>query len=144
MEPRILIVEDNPVNQFIVRRILRKSGFESDIAHNGGEAVELLSRRRYGVVLMDVQMPGMDGFEATRIIRDPESGVLDHEVPVIAMTAYAGREDENMCRQAGMSDYISKPFDSNRLVDLVRKFLGEGQSLGVSPVTRKPPTVSPE
>ena len=123
MEPRILLVEDNAVNQLIARRILQKNGYEADLAHNGREAVEILSRRSYDLILLDIQMPEMDGFEAARTIRAPESGVLDHEVPIIAMTAYAGREDEDKCREAGMTDYISKPLDMERFVSLVRKYL---------------------
>jgi CheY-like chemotaxis protein len=123
MEPRILLVEDNAVNQLIAQRILQKSGYESEVAQDGKEAIEILSRKTFELILMDVQMPGMDGFEATRIIRNPGSGVLDHNVPIIAMTAYADKENRDKCKEAGMTDYLSKPIDMERFISLVRYYL---------------------
>ena len=100
-ERRVLLVEDNVVNQMVARRMLIKLGHEVELAHNGREAIEKLGRDRYDLVLMDCQMPEMDGFEATRIIRDPASPVLDHHVPVIAMTANAFDEDRERCLARG-------------------------------------------
>jgi signal transduction histidine kinase/DNA-binding response OmpR family regulator len=120
---RLLLVEDNPVNQKLAVRILEKSGFRADTVNNGKEAVEALQRFSYDLVLMDIQMPEMDGYEATRIIRDRRSAVREHDVPIVAMTAHAMKGDREKCVQAGMNDYVSKPIRFEKLREVVEKYL---------------------
>jgi CheY-like chemotaxis protein len=97
-------------------------GYRSDAVGNGKEAVKALEMVPYDVVLMDVQMPEMDGYEATRLIRDSQSKVRNHEVPIIAMTAHAMKGDRERCIEAGMDDYISKPIRPQRLVEVMKTF----------------------
>ena len=120
-EFRILLAEDNPVNQKVALKMLEKLGYSAVPVENGMEAVRELKENVYDLVLMDIQMPEMDGFEATYIIRDPQSSVLNHEVPVIAMTAHAMDGDREKCIQAGMDDYISKPVKPETLTRMIQK-----------------------
>ena len=120
---KILLVEDNLVNQKLVLALLRKASYRADIARNGYEAIKALERERYDLVLMDVQMPEMNGFEATRRIRGQESHVLNPDLPIIAMTAHAMKGDRERCVEAGMNDYISKPIDPKQMIDLIEKHL---------------------
>lgn len=115
---RILLAEDNVVNQKLAIRLLEQMGYRADLASNGIEAVESLERQIYDVILMDVQMPEMDGLEATRIIRKLMGAVQPH---IIAMTANAMEGDREMCIAAGMNDYISKPIRINDLVDALMR-----------------------
>jgi len=112
---RILLVEDNSVNQLVAKGILSQLGLKADIAVNGKEAISALSTDKYDLVLMDCQMPVMDGYEATRIIRDSKSSVENHSIPVIAMTAKAMQGDREECLCAGMNDYITKPVSLQKL-----------------------------
>jgi signal transduction histidine kinase/ActR/RegA family two-component response regulator len=121
--PRVLLVEDNFVNQRVAVYMLTKLGAHVDVAMHGREAIDVLSRIRYDLVLMDCQMPEMDGFEATRIIRDPASAVLDHEIPVVAMTANAFPEDRARALASGMNDFLAKPVDRGVLAGVLRKWL---------------------
>ena len=118
---RILLAEDNIVNQKLALTLLRKSGFIVDAVANGREALETLKRIPYDLVLMDVQMPEMDGFEATRKIREPDSGVLDNSILIIAMTAHAMTGDKDRCLEAGMDNYISKPIDPKKLIEIIKE-----------------------
>ncbi|MCK4236764.1 MAG: response regulator, partial [Candidatus Krumholzibacteria bacterium] len=118
---RILLVEDNITNQKVALHILKKLGYGADTAFNGVEAIRALEAIPYDLVLMDLQMPEMDGFEATRIIRDSESGVLNHDIPVIAMTAHAIKGDQERCREAGMDDYVAKPVKPQELLQAIEK-----------------------
>jgi CheY-like chemotaxis protein len=97
-------------------------GYEVDLAEHGRQALERLAARCYDAVLMDCQMPEMDGYQATRHIRDPSSAVLDHDVPVIAMTANAFAEDRERCLAAGMNDFLSKPVDRATLAQVLDKW----------------------
>ena len=99
-------------------------GYRVDVATTGVEAIVRLSRTRYQLVLMDCQMPEMDGFEATRRIRDRTSTVLDHEVPIVAMTANAFPEDRVRAIASGMNDFLSKPVDQSTLSAVIEKWLG--------------------
>ena len=119
---RLLLVEDNVVNQKVAMRMLVKMGYEVDLAEDGRQALERLAAVRYDAVLMDCQMPEMDGYQATRHIRDPSSAVLDHDVPVIAMTANAFAEDRERCLAAGMNDFLSKPVDRSTLAQMLEKW----------------------
>ncbi|WP_207678596.1 ATP-binding protein [Desulfonema magnum] len=131
---RILLVEDNEINQIVAQAILNKLGFYADIAGNGLEALEILKKHPYDIVFMDVQMPEMDGMEATKKIRDPQSGVISHEIPIIAITAHAMKEDRERCIEAGMNDYISKPIKTDRLIDIIEKWILKKDVSDSSPV----------
>jgi CheY-like chemotaxis protein len=119
----ILLVEDNHTNQEVACGMLQRTGWHAEVARDGKEALQALERTSYDLVLMDVQMPEMDGYEATRLIRDPNSAVLNHNVPIIATTAHAMAGDAAKCLAAGMSDYVSKPIDPKILERLVEKWL---------------------
>jgi CheY-like chemotaxis protein len=120
---RLLLVEDNFVNQRVALYMLAKLGYDVDLANDGREALHRLGKERYDLVLMDCQMPEMDGFEATRLIRDPASAVLDHDVPIVAMTANAFPEDRARSLECGMSDFLSKPVDRAALSAMIVKWL---------------------
>ena len=122
-EIRLLLAEDSKVNQKVVLGILGKFGYKIDVVGNGTEVLKALEALPYDLVMMDVQMPEIDGLEATRIIRNPNSAVLNHQIPVIALTAHAMQGDRDLCMQAGMSDYISKPIDPFLLVETLQKWL---------------------
>jgi signal transduction histidine kinase/ActR/RegA family two-component response regulator len=120
---RVLLVEDNFVNQRVAVYMLAKLGHRVDVAKHGREAIDMLGKSGYDLVLMDCQMPEMDGFEATRIIRDRSSPVLDHEIPVIAMTANAFPEDRARALACGMNDFLAKPVDRPVLAGMLDKWL---------------------
>jgi signal transduction histidine kinase/CheY-like chemotaxis protein len=119
---RILLAEDNVINRKVAQSLLNKLGCQADMVVNGREAVQALERIDYDIVLMDCQMPEMDGFEATAVIRDPSSKVLNHQVPVIAMTANAMQGDREQCINAGMDDYLSKPMTKDKLSEILKKW----------------------
>jgi CheY-like chemotaxis protein len=125
MQPdrRILLVEDNIINQKVALGILKKLGLRADAAANGLEALHALQTQPYDLVLMDIQMPEMDGLEATQHIRDSQTKVLDHEIPIIAMTANALPEDRERCHQAGMNDFIAKPVQAQVLSQVLEHWL---------------------
>ena len=125
---RILLAEDNAVNQEVALAILTHAGFQVDIAANGIEAISALQNTRYDVVLMDCQMPELDGYSATRRIREHDSGVLWPQVPIIAMTAHAMKGDREHCLEAGMDDYIAKPVEAKALVSAVERWLGTAET----------------
>jgi len=137
---RILVAEDNVVNQKVALHILQKLGYRADAVADGREAVMALETIPYDLVLMDVQMPQMDGFEATGVIRDPASRVRNHHIPVIAMTAHAMKGDREKCLEAGMDDYVSKPVTALALNEILEKYL---QSETVSTVPATGPRVPP-
>ena len=110
----VLLAEDNAVNQKLASRLLQKMGHQVTLAANGEEAVRAHSEGRFDVILMDVQMPEMNGFEATARIREREKITGDH-VPIIALTAHAIQGDRERCLEAGMDDYLSKPLNSAAL-----------------------------
>lgn len=121
---RILVTEDNIISQKVVVKILEKQGFLVEVANNGREAIKALELNSYDLVLMDVSMPELDGFEATKIIRDKSSQVLKHEIPIIAMTAHAIKgESSQKCLEAGMNDYISKPIQPKIMISMIEKWI---------------------
>jgi len=120
---RILVAEDNPVNQKVAQAILRKMGFRADVVANGQEAINALQMIPYHLVLMDCQMPEMDGFEATRVIRLEGSRALNPRIPIIAMTASNMRGDRDKCIQAGMNDFIAKPVQKRELAEMLARWL---------------------
>jgi PAS domain S-box-containing protein len=134
-EGRVLVTEDNITNQQVAAGILGKLGLRADLAANGIEALSALSKISYDLVFMDVQMPEMDGLEATAEIRNLKSRVLNHSVPVIAMTAHAMTGDREKCLAAGMNDYISKPVTPKSVLKTVEKWLGHPRSGGGSAET---------
>jgi CheY-like chemotaxis protein len=112
------LAEDNRVNQMMVVRLLEKAGHSVSVAANGREAVHLFGKGHYDAVLMDVQMPEIDGLEATRLIRQVESeSGSNRRAPVIALTAHAMAGDEQICINAGMDGYLSKPLDPQILAE---------------------------
>ncbi|MBW1873699.1 MAG: response regulator [Deltaproteobacteria bacterium] len=120
---RILLVEDNMVNQKLALLLFGKMGYRADAVGNGKEAVEALENVPYDMVFMDVQMPEMDGYQATKAIRDPQTPVQNHHIPIIAMTANAMKGDRKRCIDAGMNDYIPKPIKAEKLKEMINKFL---------------------
>lgn len=119
---KILLVEDNRINRKVFLSIVNKRGFHVDVAVNGLEAVKALEENLYDLVFMDIQMPEMDGVTATKIIRDPESGVKDHGVPIVAMTAHAMAGDRESFLEAGMDGYISKPVKPGKIIETIEKY----------------------
>ncbi len=120
---RLLLAEDEPTNQLVTKSILEKMGYLVDVADNGLDALCLLEKNDYALILMDCMMPVMNGYETTSIIRDPGSPVRNHTIPVIALTANAFKEDRDRCFAAGMDDYLSKPFEIAELLEVMGKWL---------------------
>jgi len=116
----ILLTEDNVVNQRVATKMLERMGHTVTVASHGGEAVDMMERTRFDLILMDVQMPVMDGFQATKVIRERERATGKY-TPIIAMTAYAMKGDEEKCLAAGMDGYLSKPIKVNELFDALEK-----------------------
>jgi PAS domain S-box-containing protein len=137
---RILLAEDNITNQQVALGILRNLGLRADAVANGAEAVKTLETLPYDLVLMDVQMPVMDGLEATRQIRSPLSAVRDHAVPVVAMTAHAFAGDREACLGAGMDDYVSKPISPRALVEALERWLPRDGAAGTAARPEREPS----
>jgi CheY-like chemotaxis protein len=114
----VLLVEDSLVNQRLAAAVLHKGGHRVTVADNGREALQVLATRSFDVILMDIQMPELDGFEATRRIREQEH-LTGRHVPIIAMTAHAMQGDRERCLEGGMDEYISKPIHAQRLLETV-------------------------
>ncbi len=119
----ILLVEDNVINQKVALHMLKALGYTVDAVADGLQAIDALSKIEYDLVMMDCMMPVMDGFEATEIIRSDRSDILNHNVPIIAMTANAMKEDRDRCLNAGMNDYIAKPVKKNMVATILEKWL---------------------
>jgi len=124
-DKRILIVDDNFINCNLAKHFLKKASYSSNIANNGKQALEILEKETYDLVLMDIQMPVLDGISATKIIRDTNSAVIDHNVPIIAITANAMAGDSKKYLEAGMDYYLSKPFKYNNFINVIAKALNE-------------------
>ncbi|HWQ25163.1 MAG TPA: response regulator [Chlorobaculum sp.] len=125
LEARILVVEDSTVNQQVAVAMLRKAGYEPQVARDGREAIALISGGGFDLVFMDCHMPEIDGFEATRIIRCGQAGEANRDLPIVAMTANAMVGDRERCIDAGMDDYIAKPLSKNDFIHMLEKYLGQ-------------------
>ncbi len=123
----ILVAEDNPVSQELAMNILEKQGYAVAIADNGREVLDALEKHDFDLIMMDVQMPKLDGLETTRIIRDSNSSAFDSQIPIIAMTAHAMKEDRERCLSAGMNDYVSKPLSVKGLISVIEKHVTSRQ-----------------
>ncbi len=126
--PRILMAEDNPINQRVGMLILQRAGFVIDVVSDGQEAVEAQMAHPYDLILMDCQMPSMDGFEASRQIRSLKS----KQPAIIAVTANALVGERERCLEAGMDDYLSKPFQAEELVAVVKKWTSRDSASAAS------------
>jgi len=122
---RILVAEDNIINQKVALRMLDKMGCQADAVANGLEVLEAITRGKYDLILMDCQMPEMDGYEASRTIRDPGARIRDREIPIIAVTASAMKGDREKCLSAGMDDYVPKPLRPDELFEAIERCLAE-------------------
>src|SRR6185436_331055 len=127
-----LIVEDNPVNQKMVSVVLKKAGWPHAIAENGRLAVDAASAESFDLILMDCQMPVMDGFEATTHIRT-SAGLTPRDVPIIALTANVLDEDREACRRAGMDDFVAKPFRAAELITTIERWIEFRRRSGSAP-----------
>lgn len=142
---RVLVAEDNPVNQQLTLALLRRAGHSAEAVSNGEEAVEAVTARPYDLVLMDVQMPVMDGLTATRRIRRLAGPVA--RIPVVALTANAMQGDAAICLEAGMDDYLSKPVNARKLLDAIARFVHpttESRAETNGQAASPPPMVNPE
>ena len=128
---RILMVEDNPATQRLLSLFLSRCGCHLDILDNGSEALEALKKSEYDLIFMDFEMPGLNGAETTKMIR--EKGL---DTAIIALTANAGKEAENLCLEAGMNDFLNKPFQRNQIFEVMEKWLGDKprESVDASPL----------
>ncbi|MCM2352902.1 MAG: response regulator, partial [Pseudobdellovibrio sp.] len=120
---RILIAEDNPINQKIAIKLAEKMGCRADAVANGQEVITALSKVPYDLILMDCQMPEMDGFEATKKIRENEKASGQKRIPIIALTASAMGADQQKCFDVGMDDYLTKPVDFQKVWQALEKWL---------------------
>ncbi len=122
-KPVILLVDDDELNRRMLGLLLSKKGYRYDFASNGLEAVEAVQSQSYDIVLMDLRMPIMDGYEATGKIRSWETG--DQHTPIVALTAMLFDDEKNKCLSAGMDDCISKPFDTEMLFQLIESYVNK-------------------
>jgi two-component system sensor histidine kinase/response regulator len=118
---KVLLAEDNPINQKVAKRMLEKMGYQITVVDNGLDVLQKLENEKFDLILMDVQMPRMDGFVATKKIREIEKNSKKH-VPIIALTAHAMKGDREKCIQAGMDGYVSKPIKFNELLEQIESF----------------------
>jgi CheY-like chemotaxis protein len=130
---RVLLVDDNEINLKLERALLERGGHTVTVARNGEEALTRLGYERFDLVLLDLQMPVLDGFQTARRVRDAGSAVLDHAVPIVALTANATVQDRQACEQAGFSDYLTKPVAPRALMAAVARWRGAVQQQAATP-----------
>jgi len=126
-EKKVLIVEDNHINQYIALALFQSAAIPAEVAGNGLEAVEAVKKNNYDAILMDIQMPIMDGYTATRLIRQSERGRF---IPIIAVTAHAMKEELDRCIEAGMNDYVTKPIDTELLFEKMGRWMSDKRRPG--------------
>jgi CheY-like chemotaxis protein/HPt (histidine-containing phosphotransfer) domain-containing protein len=135
---KILVAEDNKTNQLIAKNLLNLPNCSVDIVSNGQEAFEMLKNNTYHLVLMDVQMPIMNGMVATRLIRSPDSEVVDPNIPIVAMTACVTTTHRDKCLSAGMNDFLSKPINSDELMAVIHRYCPKKPPLPISSFNDSP------
>lgn len=123
---KILVAEDNEANQFLIRAITKSENWDITMVDDGEQAIESYKKENYDLILMDVQMPILNGYEATRVIREIEAEKGIH-TPIFALTAFAMKSDKDECLEAGMDDYISKPFKRQDFIRIIKDTLEDGQ-----------------
>ena len=128
---RILLAEDNPINQKLVVALLQKAGYSLDVVENGQQAVDAVRKNPYDLILMDVQMPVMDGLEASRLIREREKN--GRHIAIVAMTAHALKGDREMCLAAGMDEYLAKPLDPDEVFAVIERLSLASDEQGKQP-----------
>ncbi len=147
---RILVAEDNSVNQIVARGLIGKLGLVVDVVGNGLEVLSSLSQLPYDLVFMDCQMPELDGFETSRRIRSRQTHILDHEIPIVAMTANAMKGDREACLESGMNDHLAKPIALKGLIEVLRRWVPElevledGEDLETSEASGQPDSMKEE
>lgn len=129
LNKKVLVAEDNAINQMVVKHTLLKLGASADIAGDGAEAIEKFKKNHYDLILMDIQMPLMDGYEATAYIRNQ----LRSNVPIIAMTAFGLNGEDEKCYESGMNNYVSKPFTIENLSSTIQKVLSLPTEVSTNP-----------
>jgi CheY-like chemotaxis protein len=122
---RILLAEDNKINQVVAAGVLKKLGYEVEIVEDGSAAVAAHADGNYGAILMDVMMPGVDGYQATKMIRDFERQLNQRQIPIIGLSARAMSGDREIALNAGMNDYLTKPLRTADLVDALTRWIDE-------------------
>jgi CheY-like chemotaxis protein len=127
----ILIVEDNPVNQKLIAFLLARAGYSYEVAENGADALQRLDKNQFKLVLMDMMMPVMNGYDATKAIRaNPKT----RNLPVIALTANAMKGEDEKCRAAGCSEYLAKPYSKDQILNAISVLIRKSQTLETDPV----------
>lgn len=119
---KILVVEDNEINQKVVRAIFQRNNISFEMANDGDEALKKLKEQTFDLILMDCQMPVLDGYQTTKIIREEEQRVNKKRCPIVAITANAMFGDKDRCLSAGMDDFLSKPFQSRQILEMIEKW----------------------
>jgi len=122
---RILLAEDNKINQVVAAGVLKKLGYDVEIVEDGSAAVAAHAAGQYGAILMDVMMPGVDGYQATKMIRDFERQLDQRQIPIIGLSARAMTGDREIALNAGMNDYLTKPLRTADLVDALARWVEE-------------------
>jgi CheY-like chemotaxis protein/HPt (histidine-containing phosphotransfer) domain-containing protein len=136
---RVLVVDDGEPNRELIRLVLRRSGLTVDEAENGQHAVAAVEKQKYDVILMDMQMPVMDGYEAATLLRN-----MGHTMPIVALTGHAMKGDEEKCREAGCSGYLTKPVNIDELLRTVAEIVGRDTSLPIPAPAAPLPPVAPQ